>query len=142
MSSKKVNFGIGFIILLALISLGYNLQFLDPISFFEKIQRSGSLINLSISRFENKFACLESEIKADRQYGFLTITENSTTASELYILTQYTLAPAVIVNSRSPEFIVGYFSAPVDLQKTRKEQPNLIVLKQCDEDTALFQTIP
>jgi hypothetical protein len=93
---------IGLAVITCLSAANYLLQTVQ----FQATSQAGS----AIAGYDNRFTRIRQDLPPRGHVGYLRIGEDPTSVE--YYLSQYALAPRVVLRSTEPEWIVGNFSAP------------------------------
>jgi hypothetical protein len=81
----------------------------DIRDFIERYRRYGEIASDKISQFEAGLSCARSVLSPDEQVGFISNYEGADW-SQVYLWTQYTLAPVIVLPSQDAEKLVAVYS--------------------------------
>lgn len=101
---------------LALYSGWQSVKYYDIGDLIRRYDRFGALASDSISRFEKQLACLRVELTPGERVGFLSPLKGND-RTEIYLWTQYALAPIVITDAQTPGKIVAIYPDEQTLQQ-------------------------
>ncbi|NQT90925.1 MAG: hypothetical protein HQ558_06700 [Candidatus Omnitrophica bacterium] len=93
--------------------------------------------------YESRLDSLKRQLPGAGVVGYITDVEYQDAPSRLqwrkdYYLTQYTLAPVVVISSAAPRFVVGNFYGPVDYAGILKDK-GLLPAKDFGNGVVLFE---
>jgi len=111
---------------LALYSGWQSARYYDIGNFTHRYDRFGTLASDSISRFEKQLACLRPELSPGERVGFLSPLKGNDRV-EIYLWTQYALAPIVVTDAQNPSRIVAIYPDEQSLQQATAGKYHILV---------------
>lgn len=121
-------FKIGAILLvgLALYSGWQSVRYYDISIFTRRYEKFGTLASDNISRFANQLACVQTELSPGERVGFISPLEGDQW-TEVYLWTQYALAPVIVTRDGSPEKMIAYYPGEQSLAQAREDGYSILI---------------
>lgn len=124
--SWRFKLGAFLLVGLALYSGWQSTKYYDISDFIRRYDRFGTLASDGISRFEKQLACVRAELSPGERVGFLSPLEGND-RTEIYLWTQYALAPIVVTDAQSPSKIIAIYPDEKSLQQATTGRYQILV---------------
>jgi hypothetical protein len=130
--------------LFSLISTTRAFDHFNPQEYIAKLSKKGEVPIDPITRYERSLDCLLHWLPKEEIPGFVTSFDQNSLAIEYYQLTQYALAPRLMMNSIDLDKIIGYIPEEDDLDRILSKIQSetgrdVVILARCKPDIYLFE---
>jgi hypothetical protein len=125
-TSWRFKLGALLLIGLALYSGWQSVKYYDIGNFIRRYEKFGTVASDGISRFEKQLACLRADLSPGERVGFLSPLEGDDRV-EVYLWTQYALAPIVVTDAQSEEKVIAIYPDEQSLQQATADRYQILV---------------
>ena len=124
--SWRFKFGAILLVSLALYSGWQSIRYYDIGIFTHRYEKYGTLASDSISRLENRLACLQAELAPGERVGFVSPLKGDDWG-EVYRWTQYALAPAIVNSAETQGKMIAVYPGEKNLKQAKAEGYSILV---------------
>mgnify|MGYP000415726259 CR=1 FL=1 len=128
--------GAALLVVLALYSGFQSLQYYDISVFIRRYKKFGTIASDSISRFENRLACVRAELAPDERVGFITPLKGDKW-TEVYLWTQYALAPVIVTREETQSKFIAVYPDAQSLKQAATAGYEILV--DCNNGVGLLR---
>jgi len=136
--SWRFKIGVIFLVAIASYSIWLSFQYYDIGIFLRRLEKFGVIASDKLSQFETQLSCLRTELATGERVGFISSLKDSAW-TEVYLWTQYALAPIIVIPSEAPEKLIAVYPGKDGLDQAKMD--GYVILVNCHQGIGLVTAV-